>query len=383
MGALEVDFATYISIFLIYISIFFLSKIALNSNWKKETPISIQRLIKIWFVVNIINFIRGFFLSQDYWDYKYLFFTALSFSFIFLVFFIGNNLKYVKTVFKFVLKYLFPFGFLLVPLTLTTNEELYSRIMIPISLFILFIPFLKSKYKFLVIIVTFVSIFIVIGFRSNIIKIAFSVLLLVVYYFNISYRWLRIMNLSLLVIPIILFSVAVTGVFNIFSDISNSKDYQITTNANTGETLVGDTRTFLYVEVLKTINSTGNFLIGSGSTGSYQSDYFYDSGGAINGKRYGSEVGILNILLRFGIIGVGVYFLIIFKVSFTAINNSSNQLSKILGLYIAFRWLFSFIEEFTQYDLNFYFFWLAVGLVSSNSFRAMNDKEIKQFFLLR
>lgn len=383
VGALEVDFATYISIFLIYISIFFLSKIALNSNWKKETPISIQRLIKIWFVVNIINFIRGFFLSQDYWDYKYLFFTALSFSFIFLVFFIGNNLKYVKTVFKFVLKYLFPFGFLLVPLTLTTNEELYSRIMIPISLFILFIPFLKSKYKFLVIIVTFVSIFIVIGFRSNIIKIAFSVLLLVVYYFNISYRWLRIMNLSLLVIPIILFSVAVTGVFNIFSDISNSKDYQITTNANTGETLVGDTRTFLYVEVLKTINSTGNFLIGSGSTGSYQSDYFYDSGGAINGKRYGSEVGILNILLRFGIIGVGVYFLIIFKVSFTAINNSSNQLSKILGLYIAFRWLFSFIEEFTQYDLNFYFFWLAVGLVSSNSFRAMNDKEIKQFFLLR
>jgi hypothetical protein len=50
-----------------------------------------------------------------------------------------------------------------------------------------------------------------------------------------------------------------------------------------------------------------------------------------------------------------------------------------LGLYISFRWLLSFIEEFTHYDLNFYFFWLAIGLVSSTGFRDMSDNEIKKF----
>ncbi|MNU07373.1 hypothetical protein D3C72_2529360 [compost metagenome] len=42
--------------------------------------------------------------------------------------------------------------------------------------------------------------------------------------------------------------------------------------------------------------------------------------------------------------------------------------------------MFSFVEEFTQYDMNFYFFWLAIGLASSNEFRSMNDNELKNWF---
>ncbi|MDI1307716.1 MAG: hypothetical protein PSX42_23110 [bacterium] len=189
--------------------------------------------------------------------------------------------------------------------------------------------------------------------------------------------------MSLFVIPIILFSTAVTGTFNIFTDISGSKELEITSNQSTGETLGGDTRTFLYVEVLQSINKNGNFLLGSGMAAGYESFIIDVSNGTYNNKRYTSEVGILNILLQSGLIGVVIYFLVLFKVSFTAINQSSNMLSKILGLYIASRWLLSFIEEFTQYDLNFYFFWLAIGLVSSNEFRAMNDKQIKNIFLLK
>ena len=52
-----------------------------------------------------------------------------------------------------------------------------------------------------------------------------------------------------------------------------------------------------------------------------------------------------------------------------------------LGLFIASRFLLSFIEEFTQYDINFYFFWIAIGLVSSTQFRAMSDQQLKTYFL--
>ena len=382
VGFLNLESSTYISIFLIYISIYFLIKIALNSNWKIETPKTIQNLIKLWIGINTINFIRGLFLAKYYWDYKFLFFSALTFSLISLVFFIGSNVQKAFIVFKFVLKYLFPFGFLLIPLTFVTNEELYSRIMIPISLFILFIPFVKFKHKVLIVVVTVTSILMVISFRSNIIKIAFSVLLLFVYYFNINYRLIRILNLSLFIIPLILLSTAIFGTFNIFTDISDSKKFDLQTNAN-GETLGTDSRTFLYVEVLQSINKSGNYIFGSGMATGYESIAIDVSNGTNNNKRYASEVGILNILMQSGLIGVVIYFLVLFKVSFTAISQSSNMLSKILGLYIAFRWLLSFIEEFTQYDLNFYFFWLAIGLVSSNEFRSMNDKQIKNLFLLK
>ncbi len=382
-GLLEIESSTYIAVFLIYISIYFLLRITLNSNWKIETPKTVPNLINLWIGINAINFIRGLFLAKDYWDYKFLFFSAITYVLISLVFYVGNNLQQVVIVFKFVLKYLFPFGFLLIPLALVTNEELYSRIMIPISLFILFIPFVKCKHKVLIILVAVTSILIVISFRSNIIKISFSIFLLLVYYLKINYRWLQILNLGLFAIPITLFILAVSGTFNVFAEISDSKELAITTNEVSGETLGGDSRTFLYVEVLQSIKNNGNFIFGSGMGTGYESFLIDVSNGTYNNKRYTSEVGILNNLLQTGLIGVLIYFIVLFKVSYTAISQSSNMLSKILGLYISFRWLLYFIEEFTQYDLNFYFFWLAIGLVSSGKFRTMNDKQIKNLFLFK
>ena len=176
---------------------------------------------------------------------------------------------------------------------------------------------------------------------------------------------------------------AVSGTFNVFAEISDSKELAITTNEVSGETLGGDSRTFLYVEVLQSIKNNGNFIFGSGMGTGYESFLIDVSNGTYNNKRYTSEVGILNNLLQTGLIGVLIYFIVLFKVSYTAISQSSNMLSKILGLYISFRWLLYFIEEFTQYDLNFYFFWLAIGLVSSGKFRTMNDKQIKNLFLFK
>lgn len=379
-GFLNLDFATSLSAFLTYVSIYYLVKIALNSNWKSLTPSGVQNLIKIWIGLGGLSLIRGIISANDYWDYKFVFLDALCFVSICLVFFIGVNLQKTLIVFRFVFKYIFPFGFLLIPLTLATNPELYSRIMIPISLFLLFIPFLKFKFKALILLVAVTSILMEIGFRANIIKISFSVLLLLVYYLNISRVWLRIINIGLFAIPIVLFTLATTGVFNLFQDISNTKDLQITTNQTTGETIGGDSRTFLYVEVFQSIHKRGeSLLFGSGVCEGYDSFAVDVSNGTYNNKRFGTEVAILNILLQSGILGVVVYFLLLFKVSFLAINHSSNSLAKILGLFISFRWMFSFVEEFTQYDLNFYFFWLVMGLLSSSEFRAMNDKEIQNW----
>jgi hypothetical protein len=335
-------------------------------------------------IVIIVNILRGFFVAKDYWDWKFLMLTSFAFSLIPLAFFLGNNLNHAKTIIKMVIKYIFPLGFFLIPLSLITTEELYPRIMIMISLFILFIPFVKRKWKLLIIIVSLVSLFIALGFRTNIIKISLSYLILGSYYFislNKKFK-LNLLRLTMFAVPPLLIVSSIIFNFNIFNEFSKLKSYYITTNKGEVENLVGDTRTFLYVEVLSQLNFTDSYIFGESAAGYYESKVFYNTGGAIRGKRYGSEVGILNIMLRYGLLGVISYFLLLYAVSYISINNSNNDLSKLIGLFIASRWVISFFEEFTQFDINFLFFWMMIGMVSSATFRKMNNEEIKNYLKL-
>lgn len=383
-GTLNIDSATYICALLNYISLSIFIFIASTSYSKDLIPFSIRSWYKIWLLWLIFNLIRGAFLSQNYWDWKFLLLESMFFSFVPLAYFLGQDLDIVKFIFKFIISYLFAFGFLFIPLTLITNPELYSRLMIPIGLFILFIPYLKSKWKLLVIIVALTSMLMVLDFRSNILKIGFSVMLLPIYYFRkfIGKNLIRWAHLILFALPLVLFILAVSGVYNVFEKASDNEGFTVAdSQGGEEESLTADTRTFLYVEVLSSLNNSGNLLIGESASGKYKTDYFDLVEG--NGNyRYGSEVGILNILLYHGVIGVVIYFFLLLTVSYVAIYQSNNILSKMLGLFIAFRWTFSFVEEFTQFDLNFYIFWIIVGLVSSATFRNMNDDEIKNYLKL-
>jgi len=382
-AGVSLELSTYIATFLTYISIVILINLAIIKGFvTNDIPSLIKNLFLLWIFWNIFSLVRGAIFASDYWDWKFLLFSSLPFSLIPLGFFIGKNLNIAKIIFRFVLKILFPLGFVIIPLALVTNEELYSRLMIPVTLFILFIPFLKPKWRILIIVVAIVSVFVVVGFRANIIKIAFSVLLLMIFYFRdyIWHRWLQLMHLSLFMIPLVLVVLAIGGRFNILSETSQTKGYIITNRLGLEENLVWDTRTFLYDEVLSSLNESGKMLIGEGGSGKYHSRAFSDLSGVKRGYRFSSEVGILNILLYDGLIGIIIYFLLLFTVSYIAVNHSSSYLAKMLGLFIAFRWTISFVEEYTLYDLNFYFLWLIIGMVSSVKFRMMSEEDIAQYF---
>jgi len=377
--------SAYLTTFLNYCSIIIFFIIAFKAKIKSEIPKFILYLFKLWLFWSIFSIVRGAFLARNYWDWRFLLLYALSFSLIGLVFYVGSNLFYTQKIIRFVLKYLFLFGFIFIPLTFLTNEELYSRLMIPTSLFILFVPYMKLKWKILIITVSIISILIFVGFRSNIIKIIFSVMLLIIYYFwsFINMKLIKFGHVFLFFLPILFFILAIYGKYNLFNEIAKNDETTVSLNNQKEENLVADTRTFLYVEVLATLYKSGNWLLGESPSRGYKSLFFYNTGGAMNGVRYRSEVNILNILLYNGLVGVIIYFFLLYRVSYLAITKSNNILSKLLGLFIAFRWSLSFVEEFTQYDLNFYFFWLVLGLISTSSFRNMDDDEIKNYLYVK
>ena len=49
------------------------------------------------------------------------------------------------------------------------------------------------------------------------------------------------------------------------------------------------------------------------------------------------------------------------------------------GLLVASRWTLSFVEEYSQMDLNFFFFWLVTGMISNKVLQKYSNKEIKQY----
>ncbi|MDD2911353.1 MAG: hypothetical protein PHS87_07055, partial [Petrimonas sp.] len=53
-----------------------------------------------------------------------------------------------------------------------------------------------------------------------------------------------------------------------------------------------------------------------------------------------------------------------------------NIYAKMLGIYIAFRWLYAWVEDVNNFSLNYFMLWVMIGLCFSYTFREMTNKEV-------
>jgi hypothetical protein len=175
------------------------------------------------------------------------------------------------------------------------------------------------------------------------------------------------------------------GVFNVFKmDKYIKGEYKIsrsTKGEEKEESLTTDTRTFLYEEVLESAVKHNYSLLGrtpargndSASFGSFLADELNTG----KMERFSNEVSILNVFTWTGLVGVILYFFIFIKASYLAINKSNNIYVKIIGLYVAFRWTYAWVEDFSRFDLSYLFLWIMIGMCFSRAFRNMTDLELK------
>jgi hypothetical protein len=248
----------------------------------------------------------------------------------------------------------------------------------------LFLPVLTFRWKVILLALSIFVIFIDLNARSNVIKFSVPILLSLIYYprFYISTKLFEWVRKILFIVPILLFCLAVTDVFNVF----NMDDY-ISGEFKTAETTVegmsldadlkADTRSFIYDEVLSTAEKYNSWLIGRSPARGYDSDWFGEEDMTGRWERPGSEVAILNIFTWTGIVGVVLYLMVFYKASYLAINHSNNTFSQILGLFIAFRWLYAWVEDINYFTLTTVFLWFMIGLCYSKSFRGMTNKEVE------
>jgi hypothetical protein len=337
--------------------------------------------IKLYLIWNIVCIIRGAFIAEDYWEWKNLTSTGMTLL-LPLTIYISTNKLLLQQLTSYWLRYALPAFFIFLPFL---YSDAVGRYLIPIMFLLLFLPVLPNKWKFIILFFTIIVFIAGLEARSNVIK--FSIALL----FGLSFYFRKFLNSNLfkfagsvfLFLPFLLLFLAITDTFNVFKmDEYIKGDYTISPT-NTGETdeqsLTADTRTGLYGEVIGSAIENNYVVWGRtparGYTSESMGEFINDVLKTDKSERSGSEVSILNIFTYTGIVGVVLYFFVFFEATFLAIFRSNNFFMQIVGLFVAFRWTYAFVEDFTDFDLSYIFLWFLIGMCYSKEFRRMNNNE--------
>jgi hypothetical protein len=329
-----------------------------------------------------IQFIRGAFIADGYWDWKALLSNTMC-----LLIPLVAYLAYSKTLLTYLIKY---YIFFTAPLFLVfqffIGKDEFGFYLAPFSFLLLFIPIVSHKWKVLLLIIALYVIFADFGARSNVLKFSLPILFSLLYYFRsfIHLKLVEIFRKLLIALPLLFFVLAVTGSFNIFKpETVNQNALIVKKKDNDGkmvkENLGADTRTFLYVEVLATAQRYNTWIFGRSPARGNVSTWFGNADMNGRGERNGNEVAILNYFTWLGAIGVLFMFIIFYRASYLAVNQSNNTFSKLIGLFIAFRWAYAWVEDINNFYIQHIYLWIFIGFCYSKAFRNMSNIEMKQW----
>lgn len=339
-------------------------------------------IITIYFIWLIFGIVRGIFVVENYWEWKQLFEGILSLSLPILVYVFVNPII-LKNILKFWFRYAFPIFFLFIYWVLP--RDIYHYYLGPVLVMACFLPILKKKWQFIFFALLILMIFADFGARSQIIKSVAAILMSVAYLFGkyMSEKILKITHWFLYILPIFLIVLGISGVFNVFEDFSTVTEKFISGNKSINERksneMSADTRTFIYVEVIESALKNDYVIMGRTPARGNDSVAFgeFNAEELKTGKyeRHSNEVCFPNIFTWLGLIGMILYCLIYLQSSYLALYKSKNLFMKLIGVYIAFRFLLGWIEDFNRFDISNIALWMVIAMGFSVEFRRMNNQE--------
>lgn len=324
-------------------------------------------------------------MTENYWDWKLLINNLIVFLIPISSLAFCHPIRLTKLL-KCWLKYAWVIFLILMPFLET---DAYGRYLVPFTFLSLFLPILNKKYIAITIIAFLITLVLGSSSRSDVIKFSVCLLLGISSIFPnlwIKRKVLLTISISIVITPVLLFALGATNVFNIFKIEENlgiKGEYTIQNSSGEEYSALTDTRTFIYIEVINSAINNDYVLFGRSIARGYDSKTFGEltdeTLGTKRGERQKSEVSILNIFNYLGLIGVVLYCIIFCRGIFLSIYKSKNIFIPIIGIYIAFRWLFAWIEDFSRFDLNYLFLWILIGICYSPIFRNMKNRDIKKW----
>ncbi|MDQ8195933.1 hypothetical protein QEH59_15975 [Coraliomargarita sp. SDUM461004] len=348
---------------------------------RKGFRLSYDVFLKLYLFWMLTCAIRGAFIASDYWQYKALIQNSFALTAGLCVWSFAQP-EILNKVLRYWLLLALP---LFIPLLFILYKgSSYGFYLSPVVIFILMLPALPRPLALLMLCLTVFCLFADIGARSTLIRFSVPLLLLVTYPLRqfIPKSLLKVAFLFCFITPILLAAFAATNGLNPFTAVSQAIAEEID-DAETRDVVTTDTRTGLYEEVVESAIKNDYVLIGRTPARGYDSKDFGIGISKIIGtttiERSSCEVGILNIFTWTGVIGVVLYTLVFATASYLAVVHSNSWMTRTIGLYLAFRWTYSWIEEFNRFDIMQLSLWMLVAICMSPAFRAMSDADLKEW----
>jgi len=350
-------------------------------NYEKRN--TVLNLYLIWIIICII---RGVFVASNYWEYKQLIGNSMALLLPTLIYpFVSSDT--VTDVVSFWLKWILPLFMIYAFLFVGVGALSFS----PIYLLGLFLPILPNKWKFIIGILLCLMLLGGGSNRSLVVKTGTCILLSLtcLYKKHISLKILHVVRSIFFIVPLIFLPLGIFGIFNILNMNSYvSREYQLSVDSKNGKLITSDDRTFIYKEVIASALKHHYVIQGRTPARGNDTKAFYNiSAGAqsvhraydLKHERNSNELVHTNIFTWAGLIGCILYSLLYFIASYRAVYRSENFYIKILGVFVAFRWMYGWVEDFNRFDMMNLSLWMMIAICYSSKFRQMDDEEFKHW----
>lgn len=192
-------------------------------------------------------------------------------------------------------------------------------------------------------------------------------------FFYLIYLYVNKIKFTTLIFS--LFAVCVIGVAGFKYYSANKKGTFSVLTSRIGEDTRSAVETCLYDDM-----ETEDWIIGKGMLGQYYCPGVDEASTENNFTDYRNmiETDYLNIILKGGMISLGLVLLITIPAVIKGIFYSKNVLSKAAGIWILFWILDLYPATVTTFTLNYVIVWICVGICYSRTIRNMAEEDVKK-----
>ncbi len=351
---------------------------------KFNNELNNYRIILFYYLICSISFIRGVFNLTSNQDYVVMFSNTIFLMLLYPIFINLIKIENITNLFKSLLIIALPLSFITFFYKPTDGFMSFQHNISFIYIFVFFVPFVKQKWKLIILFLCLITPFSDLTRRSSFVNISFCFLILLFNYILPKYLFdksIKTLFYLLVTVPVIFLILGLTGVFNIFK-LGDAFSEITIKSKSTERNLLVDSRTDIYVDVFSELSRQNAIIFGLGGNGktktSLTDEKFSNYDKIYKEGRRGTESGMLNQFQYSGIIGAFSYWLLMTFASFNAVFKSNNKFCMMLGVFLSFKVLFSFIEDQLQPNAASFYLMFIIGICYNFKFRYLMDFQIKK-----
>ena len=219
------------------------------------------RIVGIYIVWALIGSFRGALVADNYWEYKNWMTSSCVVLFPLCVY-AFNTPETIRRTFSLWLRYAIPAFFLFFVFFITPRQQYFG----PVYFLACFLPIIHKrgwKIVFVIILIFFLT-YDIAGQRSQFLKALMTACIVLGCLLRriIGDNLIRLGHASLIMLPLLLLTLGITGVFNIFADTAENQSGKYTSSKEGESDAAADTRTFIYYEVINSAIKNDYVLMG-------------------------------------------------------------------------------------------------------------------------